>query len=239
MSKRYRFRLRSRNIQIILDKFLLLKLAKRLNGRFWGIYGLLGLGVSLLLCFNIRQDLQVWSTAFSDFGGDIRTAPYFTAGIFVSAYGLWRWRNYLTSSSKRPGIITMLITFTILGLYMVAFMPIGWNNTIETLHYAGFTLVGISMALTVLADTLLRKIRKSKRTRQWQLVRISSLLFIVTGLVITALSTARFNMVLDVALIGELLMFYGYGLWVVTKTYQGEGARSSFSRLLAKVVIID
>ena len=102
-TKKYKFKIKSKKIQLVADKLLLLKLFKKLNGRFWGIYGLLMFVVFMAICFIILPEYRDVSTAFSDFGTDIRTAPFFTAGLFFAGYGLWRWRNYLAKSSKSPG----------------------------------------------------------------------------------------------------------------------------------------
>lgn len=236
--KKYRIRIKSRKILLVLDKVLLLRLMRRLEGRFWGVFGLLLLNVALLICFLLRPDLQTVSTAFSDFGTDIQTAPFFIAGVFGAAYGLWRWRNYVSKSFKNPGIITLLLTLIILGLYLIVFMPVGITDTIERLHYFGFALAGAAMALTVVADLLLRRTKRTKNFRRWQFVRVLSLLMIISGFTITLLSANRFNFDLNISLIGESLLLWGFGLWVIVKTYQGEGTRSGVSRLLNKVLIV-
>jgi hypothetical protein len=238
MAKKYRFTFRSRKIQVILDKLLLLRLFKRIHGRYWGVFGLMILLLLLGICYAIARDTVDWSFAISVFGTDSRTAPYFTAGLFFGAYGLWRWRNYLNRTTLNPGVLTILITLTIVGLYLVAFMPLGWTHTVETIHYFGFALVGISMVLTVLADFILTKTRKSKNQRKWQIVRIISIITILTGLVITLLSTSRMDFILNIALIGELMVLIGYAIWIITKTYQGEGRKTGVSKLLNKLVII-
>jgi hypothetical protein len=238
MAKKYRFTFRSRKIQVIIDKLLLLRLFKRIHGRYWGVFGLLILLIFLSICYTIARDTVNWSFAISVFGTDPRTTPYFTAGLFFGAYGLWRWRNYLNRTTTNPGIITSLITLTIIGLYLVAFMPLGWTHTVETLHYFGFALAGISMVLTVLADFLLTKTRKSKNQKKWQIIRLFSIFIILTGLLITLLSTSRMDFILNIALIGELIILIGYGIWIITKTYQGEGRKTGVSKLLNKLVII-
>ncbi len=238
MAKKYRFTFRSRKIQVILDKLLLLRLFKRIHGRYWGVFGLLMLLIFLSICYAIARESIDWSLAISVFGTDTRTIPYFTAGLFIGAYGLWRWRNYLNRTTSNPGLITILITMTIVGLYLVAFMPLGWTHTVETIHYFGFALAGISMVLTVLADFLLTKTRKSKNQRKWQIIRLVSILTILAGLVITLLSTRRMDFILNIALIGELMILVGYGIWIITKTYQGEGRKTGVSKLLNKLIII-
>lgn len=237
--KKYKFKVRSRKIQVIADKIIFLRVLKRIHGRYWGIFGLAMLTTALGICYAIERETIDWSIAISTFGTDTRTIPYFTAGLFAGAYGLWRWRNYLNRTTTNPGVITLLITLTILGLYMVAFMPLGWTHTVETLHYLGFAIAGVSMALTVLADIVLRKTKKSKHQRKWQFIRLFSMLMIITGLVVTYLSSTRMNFVLNSALAGELAILLGYGVWIVTKTYQGEGRKTGVSKLLNKIVIID
>lgn len=237
-AKKYSITLKTRKIQLVADKILLLRMLRKLNGRFWGIFGLVMLFISILINFAIRPELRDVSTAFSDFGTDVRTSPYFTAGLFAGAYGLWRWRNYLERSMKNPGLITLLITLIIIGLYMVAFLPLGWKDSVTWLHYFGFTLAGVSMSLTVLVDILLRKTRRGRNQRTWQLFRIVSLVEIIVGMIITIMSADAFDFGLDHSLLGESLILLGFGQWVLIKTYQAEGVKSGFSRALGKVVII-
>lgn len=239
MAKKYKFNLKTHKIQVILDRILFLRVIRRMHGRFWGIFGLMMLSVALVICFIILPDLRTLDTAFSDFGTDIRTAPIFTAGVFAAAYGLWRWRNYLVRTSKNSGLVTLLITLIILGLYMVVFMPIGWSETAERIHYFGFGMAGIAMLATVVVDLLLRKTKKGKNYKKWQIIRIFSLLLIITGLIIAMMSAEKFGAKLNYSLVGETLVLVGFGTWVLTKTYQGEGARSSLSKILNKIVIVD
>ena len=238
MAKKLKLKLKSKKIVVVADRLLLLRAARRLHGRFWGIVGLFGLTTGLVICFLITPELFEPSTAFSDFSKDIRTAPYFAGSIFFGAYGLWRWRNYVSRTFKRPNLSVLLITTTIIGLYIVALMPVAWGDRAYAVHIFGFVLAGASMALTVFADLLLRKTRKSKKRRQWQLIRIASILFIVAGGAITALSTEK-NNILQAALIGESLILVGFGMWVFVKTYQGEGPRSRLSKVMSKVVIVE
>lgn len=238
MAKKYRFTFRSRKIQVIVDKLLLLQFLRRIHGRYWGVFGLFALSVMLSVCFLIRNEPIDWTMMISKFGTDTKTIPYFTAGLFIGAYGLWRWRNYLNRTTTSPGVVTTLITLTIVGLYLVAFMPLGWTHTVETLHYFGFALAGISMALTVLADIALLKTRKSKNQRKWQFIRMISMILIVSGLIITLLSSNRMDNILTIALVGELCILLGYAIWIITKTYQGEGRKTGASKILNKLVII-
>ncbi len=237
-AKNYKFKLKSKKIQVVADKVLLLRMMRRLHGRFWGIFGLIMLELGLLVCFLIRPELRSLSTAFSDFGTDIQTAPFFIGGVFAAAYGMWRWRNYVSRTFKNPGIITLLITLIIIGLYMIVFMPVGINDTIDRMHYLGFAIAGAGMALTVLVDLILRKTRKGKHYRKWQVLRLISLGFIIIGLTITLLSAERFDFDMDISLVGESMLLVGFGMWVMIKTYQGEGARSNISKMINKVLII-
>lgn len=238
-TKRYKMKIRSRKIQVVLDKVLFLRLLRRLHGRFWGVFGLVMLDIALLICFMLRPELRSLSTAFSDFGTDIQTAPFFIAGVFLAAYGLWRWRNYLSRTFRHPGLSTLLITLIIVGLYLIVFMPVGINERLEAFHYFGFALAGLCMALTVLTDMLLRRTRRGKNYRVWQFVRFISLLMIVGGGIISLLSSERYSRGLDITLVGEALILTGFGLWVIIRTYQGEGTKSNISKILNKIIIID
>ena len=238
-NKRFKLTVKTKHIQLVADKILLLRLMKKLNGRFWGIYGLVMLQASIALCFYLQPELQEISTAFSDFGTTAKTAPYFTAGLFAAAYGLWRWRNYLSKSSKHPELITLSITAVIVGLYMVAFLPLNINDTVDSLHYLGFAIAGIGMVVTVLVDLLLRKTRKGRHKVWWQAIRVFCLLLIGAGITITMLSAERLTDTLELALLGEGMLLIGFSLWVMARTYQGEGVQTGFSRALSKVIIID
>lgn len=191
--------------------------------------------IGFSVCFIIRPDLRDISTAFSDFGNDIRTAPYFAGSVFVGAYGMWRWRNYLARTWKRAMPVTGLITMTILGLYIVALVPLSWNNR---LHMAGMILTGISMLLTVIIDGLLSKPSHRNSHMHWRTVRIMSIILITLGGWLT-LGSAQLVGIYKVALLGETLMLLGYLLWVGVKTYQGEGNRSLLSKSLKRIVLID
>src|SRR5687767_7465523 len=118
------FTYKKRHIQVLLDKVLIFRFVKNLHGRFWGVAGIIVMVAGFTICFLIRPDLIDISTALSDFGTDIRTAPYFAGSVFFAAYGLWRWRNYLYRNWKRSMPVTGLVTLTILGLYLVALMPV-------------------------------------------------------------------------------------------------------------------
>lgn len=234
--KKYRFTIRSRSIQVIADKVLFFKLLQNLHGRFWGIAGILGMSIGMTICFLIRPDMWHISTAFSDFGRDVRTAPFFSGTMFFSAYGLWRWQRYLRRTLKRSGPILLLILFTIIGLYLVALMPVSWRPWPYRIHFFGVFLAGGSMAATVIVDALLTKPHKLHKQRT-RAIRTAAFLFIVVGGYITFGSAEDIGWY-NLSLLGEVSILFGYTLWVFLKTRQGEGPRSKFSKLLTKVVII-
>lgn len=227
-----------KTIHFIADKVLIFRLMRTLRGRFWGVAGLSIMLAGMVLCFVIRPDMLMWSTAISDFGRDVKTAPYLAALLFFGAYGLWRWRNYLRRTLKRARPIISLVDLTVIGLYIAALMPVAWEPWPYRLHLFGFGLAGISMAATVVLDTLLTKVRPNRRIRLWRTLRTVSFLMIVVGGYITFGSATIIGW-FKLALLGELLMFFGYALWIIDKTYRGEGSRSEFSKLLRKVVLID
>lgn len=235
-SKKYfRVNYKNQKIRLLLDKVLIFRFFSNLHGRFWGVAGISMMILGFTACFAIRPDLRHISTAFSDFGNDVRTAPYFAGSVFVGAYGMWRWRNYLARTWKRAMPVTGLITFTIFGLYIVALVPISWNSPI---HMFGMILTGISMLATVVFDGLLSKPSKRSQLIPWRTVRFSSFFLIVIGGWLT-FGSSQFVGWYDIALLGECLMLLGYLLWVGVKTYQGEGNRSQLSKSLHCIVLID
>lgn len=234
----YTIRYGKKTIRFIVDKVLIFRLLRQLRGRFWGVAGLLIMATGFSVCFAIRPDMLKWSTAFSDFGRDVKTAPYLAASLFFGAYGLWRWRNYLRRTLKRARPIISLVDLTVIGLYIAALMPVAWEPWPYRLHLIGFGLAGASMAATVVLDTLLTKVRPNKHIVWWRLLRSTSFLLIVIGGYITFGSATIINW-FQLSLLGELLMFIGYSFWIVDKTYRGEGGRTEFSKLLHKVVLVD
>jgi hypothetical protein len=236
--KFYIFNYKKRHFKVLLDNVLIFGLLKKLHGRFWGIASIMIFSAGLAICFIIRPEMFKLSTAFSDFGSDIRTVPYFTCAVFFSTYGLWRWRNYLSRTLKRTKPIIALMTFTIIGLYVVALMPSSWYGLPRTMHFIGFSIVGISVATMVVLDILLSKTRKNHSAYQTKMVKSLSFFLIITGSVLTIMSLKRFGW-LDISLVGEMMMLAGFAIWIITKTYQGEEPRSYLSRLLRKVVLID
>lgn len=234
----YTLRYGQKTIRFIGDKVVIFQLMRSLHGRFWGVAGLSIMLLGLIVCFLIDPDMIAWSTAFSDFGRDVRTAPYLAISLFFGAYGLWRWRNYLRRTLRHSRPVTSLVGLTVIGLYIAALMPIAWEPWPYRLHVLGVALAGIGMASTVVVDSLLVKTRKNKNVVMWRLMRLLSFLLICAGGYITLGSMPSVGW-FDLTLLGELMMFTGYGIWVVDKTYRGEGARSQLSKLLGKVVLID
>lgn len=236
-NNRYHFTIRQRRFQVIADKVLFFKLLQNLHGRFWGIAAVWGMILGMTICFLIQPDKLLLSTAFSDFGNDVRTAPYFSGTMFFAAYGLWRWRNYLTLNLKRSGVVLILVTCTIIGLYLVALMPVSWQPWPYRIHFFGVVLAGSSMAATVVADGVLTKTAHSKHENWNRIVRMLAVLIILIGGFLTFMSSTAIAK-LHVALLGETLILAGYSIWVYVKTIQGEGSRSRLSKLLQKVIVI-
>lgn len=234
----YTLRYGKKTVRFVLNKVLIFRVMQRLANRSWGITGALIMSLGFAVCFAIRPDMLLWSTAFSDFGRDVRTAPYLAAALFFGAYGLWRWRSYLKRTLKRTRPITGLISLTVGGLYIAALMPIAWEPWPARIHIAGVVLAGLSMAATVVVDTLLTKIRRNKNLLWWRLLRLTSFLLIVAGGVITFGSVESIDW-FYLALLGEIMMFTGYVLWIFDKTYRGEGNRTQLSKLLHKIVLVD
>ncbi|MDZ7744179.1 MAG: hypothetical protein U5K77_00240 [Candidatus Saccharibacteria bacterium] len=117
-------------------------------------------------------------------------------------------------------------------------MPISWEPWPYRIHIFGVILAGIGCAATVVVDTLLTKVRRNKSYFWWRLLRFTSFILIVIGGYITFGSVPTVNW-FQLALLGELLMLTGYGLWIIDKTFRGEGNRSQLSRILHKVVLVD
>ena len=231
---------RRRHVRILLDKVLFLRFLRNLHGRFWGIVGISVMLIGFGICFLIRRDMAFASTAFSDFGGDVRTAPYFSGSVLFAAYGLWRWQKYLRRTLKRTMPFTGLIWLTMAGLYMVAFMPVtvqGWPNR---LHTFGFALAGVSMLLTVVADWLLTKpaVLKGANNLFWRAVRLLSLALIAAGGLLAWASIPTIA-IFNVSLVGELMVIVGYYLWIILKVYVGEGNRTILAKIIKTIVLID
>ncbi|MCA9350204.1 hypothetical protein H6794_02290 [Candidatus Nomurabacteria bacterium] len=232
------FDFRHRRFTVLLDKVLAFRLIRRLHGRFWGVAAMIGLLSGLAVCYTIRPDLLSPSAAISDFGKDVKTAPYFAGAVFFSAYGLWRWRNYLARTLKRTRPIIPLITLTIIGLYLVALMPISWKPWPYKVHIFGVILAGTCMALTVIFDVLMSKTRRSHNASRTRIIKLFCVILIIVGGVVT-LGSAEIVGRFQLALVGEVAMLLGYGSWVILKTYQGEDPRSSLSKQLKKIVLVN
>lgn len=231
-------RLVRRTIRVTIDDVLLLGFIRKLHGRFWGVAGIAVIHVGIGFCFLIKPDLWDISTALSDFGGDVLTAPFFAGTMFFSGYALWRWHNYLKRTLRHARPITGLIALTVIGMYLVALMPVTVYPWPYRIHFAGVFLVGICMALTVLADGALSKTPRTKGRAYWRLLRFAAVGFILLGGYITFGSDRRIAW-FQLSLLGEYLLFLGYSVWIVAKTWQGEGPRTQLSHLLKRVVIID
>jgi hypothetical protein len=232
------FTYRKHHILVLLDKVLFFRFMRNLHGRFWGITGVSVMLVGFTICFMIRPELIHPSTAFSDFGNDIRTAPYFAGSVFFAAYGMWRWRNYLYRTWQRAMPVTGLITLTVLGLYLVALMPVSWRPIPFYIHNFGVILAGASMLATVILDGLLTKNGKHRKAPLWRITRFLSFALIIVGGILTAGSTEWLGWY-KLTLVGESLLIAGYFVWIAFKTSQGEGNRTVLSRILKKVIFID
>ncbi len=234
-TRQVHMKFRGQKIKFIIDRVLIFRFLRSLHGRFWGITGISLMVLGFSVCFAIRPDLLTISTAFSDFGTDVRTSPYFAGSVFIAAYGMWRWRNYLGHTWKRATPVTALLSVTILGFYTVALVPLGWNSKV---HMAGMIVAGTSMLLTVLVDGFLSKPARKGAKIHWRTIRAVSFLLILGGGWLTFGSSDLIGWY-DIALLGETCMLLGYLLWVGVKTYQGEGNRSLLSKALHKIIEID
>lgn len=232
------FKVRDHKVTVLLDKILLFRLFRSLHGRFWGIAFIVIMLIGLSVCFAVKVEPVSWSIAFSYFGNNVRTAAYFAGTMFFAAYALWRWRNYLSRTLKRSRPLTGLLTLTIIGFYLIALMPISWHPWPYRLHITGVFLAGLSMAATVVVDTLLSKTRRNQNTSAWRALRLIAFSSIIIGGYITYCSLASVGL-LNLSLLGELLMLFGYGIWIIVKTYQGETNRSLLSRQLKSLVLVD
>lgn len=236
--KYWHFVYKKRRFRVLVDKVLFLRFLRNIHGRFWGLTAIVGMLVGFSVCFAIRPDLLHVGTAFSDFGTDVRTAPFFVGSVFFAAYGLWRWRTYLARTWKRTMPVTGLMTLTVLGLYLVALMPLSWKPIPYYLHLFGVSLAGASMLATVVLDGLLSATRESQKVRFWRFWRGLSFASIIAGGWLTLGSTELFGWY-EVALLGESLMLFGYFVWIWVKTYQGEGRRTLLSKFLKNFVLVD
>jgi hypothetical protein len=136
---------------------------------------------------------------------------------------------------KNTKPVIPLISLTILGLYMIALMPVTWQVWPSRLHHIGVFITGCSMLAAVVVDSVLSKNRKSAHTNRWWLIKMLSVIMITSGGVLVFLS-AETIAILDVILLGEAIMFFGYSGWIILKIYLGEGKRSAIGRLYEKIV---
>lgn len=232
------FGLGKRTIHYIGDRVVIFRLMRNLHGRFWGVTGLIIMCILFIVCFLIRPDMLIWKTALSDFGRDVRTAPYLAAALFFGAYGLWRWRNYLKRTLRHSRPVTSLVTLTVAGLYIAALFTVAWEPWSYRIHMFGVIIFGLGIASTVVVDTLLTKTKKKKGVKIWRFLRLVSFILIVVGGIITFGSSGIVGWY-NYSLLGEILMFIGYSIWIIDKTYRGEGARSKISKLFKGVILID
>ena len=207
---------------------------KLLHGRFWGIGALLAITIGAVIGYAIRPDLLRWDAPLSALGTDVKTSPFFAGSMFLSAYCLWRWRTYLRQTERNQKLIISMISLTILGLYLIALMPVTWRPLPYKLHHFGVLLAGLSMSLTVVLDSILSKHKKNGHTVLWHGIKFLSFLLIVIGGIISILSLERYNK-LQLVLVGESSMFVGYSVWVVLKVYLGESKSSTIGRLVKKI----
>lgn len=234
----WRFSYKKWRFRVLVDKVLFLRFLKNIHGRFWGITAFFGMVLGFTICFAIRPEMLDISTAFSEFGNDIRTAPYFTGTVLFTAYGLWRWRKYLSRTWKRSMPVTGLMMLTVLGLYLVALMPLGWKPTPYYIHMFGVSLAGISMLATVVLDGLLSKTASGNKGVFWRFWRTVSLIAILSGGWLTLGSTELLAWY-HVSLLGESLLLLGYFMWIWVKTYHGEGRRTLLSKFLKDFVLVN
>jgi hypothetical protein len=219
-----------------VDRVLIFRFFRLLHGRFWGIGSIVSILLGATIGYLIRPDMFRVDGALSELGTDVRTAPFFAGSMFFAAYSLWRWRTYIkhTLKTARPEI--PLVSLTILGLYMIALMPITWEVWPHRLHNIGVAITGISMSATVLTDSILSRTRKSKKANIWRMAKLTSFLLILVGATITALSVEEVNK-LQLMLLGEGLMFLGYANWIILKVYIGEGTQSTIGRIVKKLFV--
>ncbi len=236
--KYWAFAYKKRRFRVLLDRVMFLRFLRNIHGRFWGVTAIIGMMVGFGVCFAIQPEMLKPGTAFSEFGNDIRTAPYFSGTVFFTAYGLWKWRNYLSRTWKRAMPVTGLIFLTVLGLYLVALMPIGWKPIPYYIHLFGVSLAGLSMLATVILDGVLSKTRAGINNTYWRLWRFTSVLSIILGGWLTLGSIEVLGWY-DVDLIGESLMIFGYFVWILVKTYHGEGGRTLLSKFLKDFVLVN
>lgn len=130
------------------------------------------------------------------------------------------------------------MVLTVLGLYIIALMPVSWNPWPHRIHMLGVIIAGSSMLATVVLDWLLTKPRAGRYTYNWRFLRFTSLTCIIAGGWLTFGSADLIGWY-SVALLGEMLLLGGYLQWIVLKTYMGEGNRTALAKILHKIVLVD
>lgn len=94
------------------------------------------------------------------------------------------------------------------------------------------------MFATVVLDSLLSHTRKTGNQVLWGVLRLLSFVAIIAGGWLT-LGSAEVVGWYDVALLGESLLLGGYFIWIIVKTYQGQGKRTLLSHFLKDFVLVD
>lgn len=218
-----------------IDRILVFRFFRLLHGRFWGLGTLISILLGAAIGYAIRPDLLAVDIPLSRLGTDVRTAPFFAGSMFLAAYSLWRWRIYLSHTMKNTRLLLPLISLSILGLYLIALMPVTWQVWPARLHDFGVIILGISMLLTVSADTLFTRNRRSRNENVWKIIKMFSFLTIMIGGVMVTLSLYAVG-IWNIILLGEAVMFVGYAAWVILKVALGEGQRSAIGRIVHRLL---
>jgi hypothetical protein len=217
-----------------VDKVLIFRFFKLLHGRFWGLGAIISVIVGATIGYLIRPDLLAVDIPLSRLGTDVRTAPFFAGSMFFAAYCLWRWRIYLSRTMKNSRPVVPLLSLTILGLYLIALMPVTWEVWPARLHDVGVFLAGFSMLATVLADSVLSTYRRSSKLVLWRSIKLFAFVAIMLGGIVVILSLDEVGY-LELILLGEGLIFLGYSVWVLQKIVHGESKRSTIGRLYERL----
>ena len=117
-------------------------------------------------------------------------------------------------------------------------MPIAWGPLPHKIHIAGVVLLGSSIALTVVLDGLFSKTKPGKNIIFWKLLRFTSFWLIIVGGFITFGSSDQIHW-FAYSGPGELLMLAGYALWIIEKTYHGDGGRTTLSKMVNNFILIE
>jgi hypothetical protein len=137
---------------------------------------------------------------------------------------------------KNTKPVIPLLSMTILGLYLIALMPVTWEVWPARIHYIGVILAGFSMLATVLADSILSTYRRSSKQVFWRSIKLLAFVAILLGGIIVVLSLDEVGM-LELILLGEGLIFLGYSIWIVQKIAHGESKRSAIGRLYERLFV--